>query len=159
MSEIGGRENGIDCELFTAILAETELLQPSKATWIQRWTRERTFFNQTRDEWHHKFMFSRSHFSNRIDESLVMSRRQTQEDCQIATHAKLGRFDSQPVLSVAEFKFHSAKLGEFRGKLLECDLEAQGDLWHRVRARATRPLLKVSSSGHRRKHRETCGRT
>ena len=92
----------------------------------------------TRDQWHHllrlftiyeQFSVSRSHFSNRLDESLVMSKRQVQErqhgrgrcsrGCKIATHAKPGRFYSQAVLSVVEFKFHSAKPEEYRSKLLK----------------------------------------
>ena len=58
-------------------------------------------------------------------------------------HEIPGCFDSQPVLSVAEFKLHSAKSVAYRSKLLKVGvLEAQGDLWQRVRARGTRHLLK-----------------
>ena len=84
----------------------------------------------TRDEWHHllrlskfnimnKSVFSRGDTANRIDESLVMSKRKMQEkqhgeeDTRVVGKSRPVRnlvvFDPQPALSVAEFKFRFTK--------------------------------------------------
>ena len=60
-----------------------------------------------------------------------------EEDARVVAKSRPGRFDSQAVLSVVEFKFHSATPEEYRSKLLKFGR----DLLQRIRERATGQLL------------------
>ena len=136
----------------------------------------------TRDEWHHllrlsKFnimnnsVFSRRDSGNRIDESLVchVEARDAGETAwrggysrgwQVATCAKPGRFDPQPALSVAEFKFRFTKPGNTGASCSSSDYKhgetcCKGFEWEQRANFSSVP----GRSGHGRKHGETCGRT